>query len=111
MSDVTCSETEVYLAAEKLPDVLGDPEKSASTAITQAAFPEYLGRPTAFWEWLEEPVTQPDGSTKPNPSLEQFTSGMVGWGRTTAGPLYQGTSERSTRVPCQSELLSRVSLG
>lgn len=81
---------DIYTASEKLPDVLRDPVKGNSTAVTCTAFTEAHNTNLSRWDWLEEKVTLPDGTVGPRPHLEIFGLAMIGGGRIMGTPVYYG---------------------
>ncbi|KAL4250246.1 hypothetical protein ABKN59_003125 [Abortiporus biennis] len=91
-----------YDASAKLPQVLVDPIKSQSESDRQAAFQASIGSNKTLWEWLEEPITLPDGTKGAKPDLELFGLSMVGVGRVQGPPLHSdypwGDLENATVV-------------
>lgn len=87
-----------YLTSSKLPELLLDPVKTQSESALETPFQAALGTKLHFFDWLEQPIQQPDGTTKPNPQLALFGLGMIGLGRTQCMQLYYGRPAVLIRV-------------
>lgn len=72
--------------------MLYDPAKTQSESDRDTAFNEAFNTSLSRWEWLEEPITLPDGTLEPKPDLEMFAQAMLGGGRAQGPPLYVGKS-------------------
>ncbi|KZT12560.1 S-adenosyl-L-methionine-dependent methyltransferase [Laetiporus sulphureus 93-53] len=79
---------EMYTASDKLKSLLFDPAKTYSTSNRVSAWQEAIDDHFTVWEYLEQQIQQPDGSIKPNPSLEIWALGMVGGGHAFANGMY-----------------------
>ncbi|THH33191.1 hypothetical protein EUX98_g946 [Antrodiella citrinella] len=77
-----------YRISDKLPEVLMDPIKTQSESALDTAFQLGMNTKLHFFEWLEELVKQPDGTTKPKPELAQFGLAMLRGGQAVGMALY-----------------------
>ncbi|OSX68054.1 hypothetical protein POSPLADRAFT_1043216 [Postia placenta MAD-698-R-SB12] len=73
---------------EKLPAVLFDPVKTHSRSPRESAFQEAYGTNSTLWEYLEEPVEQPDGTMGPRPAFNTWIGGMMAAGRAESSATY-----------------------
>lgn len=80
----------MYASSDKLPQVLFDPVKGQSDSDLECAFQEAHNTKLSWWDWLEQPIEQPDGTIGPRPELALFGLAMLGGGRAQGPPLYAG---------------------
>lgn len=80
----------MYTASAKLPDVVMDPVKTQSDSAVDTAFQIAHNTKLNFFEWMEEPVKQADGTTRTKREFSAFGPAMWGAGRALGIPLYHG---------------------
>lgn len=88
-----------YSATDKLPAYMKDPVKGRSTAVTCAPFHDARDTSLPYWEWLEQPVTLPDGTKGVRPQLPIFGKAMMGGGRVFSPPHVHGRVTFLLAVP------------
>ncbi|KAI0923350.1 hypothetical protein AcW1_006336 [Taiwanofungus camphoratus] len=79
----------IYMASDKLPDVLRNSIECNSTDVSATALQVAYGTKLPPFEWLEEQIEQPDGTIGPRPEFPFFVLGMIGIGRIQCAPLYE----------------------
>lgn len=87
-----------YLSSSKMSEVLLDPVMTQSESPLETLFQVSHGTKLQYFDWLEEPIQQPDGTTKPKPDLALFGLAMIGLGRTQCMQLYYGPPTVVLRV-------------
>ncbi|THH22375.1 hypothetical protein EUX98_g8213 [Antrodiella citrinella] len=79
---------DITTASTKLPQVLFDPIKTEAETDSVTAFQDAHNTDLTRWDWLEQTITLPNGTTGRRPELANFTMAMLGGGRVMGPPLY-----------------------